>query len=286
MRQSRAQAAPTGPIRVKFWGVRGSIPSPGASTSRFGGNTPCVEMRCGQELLIFDLGSGVRELGESIVAAGPVRATIFVTHYHYDHVQGLPFFVPIFNPRNTFVIYGPTRGGHTVQEILSGQMVRPYFPVGDEVFRAQLEYRTASAGEHMRIGAVEITALELNHPGGNLAYRVEYQGHSVVYATDVEHGSDQDQPLADFARGADLFIVDAMYTDDEYAGRKGPPRTGWGHQTWRAAVEAADRAEVKRLVLFHHEPTRSDAAMEKMMRDVRHLRPEAVAASETLELWA
>ncbi|HEX4620493.1 MAG TPA: MBL fold metallo-hydrolase [Myxococcaceae bacterium] len=266
--------------------MRGSIPAPGASTARYGGNTPCVEVRCGDELLIFDLGSGARPLGEAMVRDGTQRASIFVSHYHYDHVQGLPFFPPIFNPRNAFTIYGPTRGGHTVKEILSGQMVRPYFPVGDEVFRAQVEYRTINAGERVGVGAAEIHALELNHPGGNLAYRVEYEGHSLVYATDVEHGSEADIFLIRFARGADMFIVDAMYTDDEYAGRKGPPRNGWGHQTWKAAVSSANRAEVKKLVLFHHEPTRSDADLERMMREIRKLRPDAVAARESLELWA
>ena len=271
---------------MKFWGVRGSLPAPGAKTSRYGGNTPCVEIRCGEERMIFDIGSGVRELGEALNGQAPLRATIFVSHYHYDHVQGLPFFGPIFNPKNIFTIYGPTRGGHTVKEILSGQMVRPYFPVGDEVFRAQVEYRSLNAGEHISLGSAEVSALELNHPGGNLAYRIEFQGHSVVYATDVEHGSDGDRRLADFARGADLFIVDAMYTDDEYCGRAGPPRTGWGHQTWKAAVASADLAEVKRLVLFHHDPSRTDAALEKLMRDVKKLRPDAVAARESMELWA
>lgn len=265
---------------MKFWGVRGSIPAPGATTRRYGGNTPCVEVRCGQELLIFDLGSGARALGQTYPP--PLKAHIFLSHYHYDHLQGMPFFTPMFVPANEFVIHGPTRTGKTVQEILSGQMQQPYFPVTAEmVFRAKVEYRTFGAGEESKVGEAKVTAVELNHPGGNLGYRVDYKGHSVVYATDIEHGSvEVDERLARFAHETDLFIYDAMYTEDEYRGRVGAPKTGWGHSTWQASIQAADRAQAKTLVLFHHEPTRDDAGMEKMLREVKRFRPEAVAARE------
>lgn len=272
---------------MRFWGVRGSIPSPGPETSRFGGNTPCVEIRCGEQILIFDLGSGARNLGDHYGATGlPLDATIFVSHYHYDHLQGLPFFGPIFNPKNTLRIYGPLSGGKGVKDILSGQMVQPYFPVTAEmVFRASLEYRTVTPGEPIQLGDVKITTAELNHPGGTLGYRIEYRGRSVVYATDVEHGSELDARLDQFARGADLFICDAMYTEDEYHGRLGAPaKTGWGHSTFNAAAEAATRAKVKKLVLFHHDPTRDDAGMDKLLRQARKLRPEAVAARESMTL--
>lgn len=273
-------------FQVKFWGVRGSIPSPGASTSRFGGNTPCVEIRCGEEILIFDLGSGVRNLGEYYIATGlPLRASIFVSHYHYDHLQGLPFFGPIFNPANAFSIYGPQRDGKEVKDILSGQMVQPYFPVTAEmVFRAKLDFHTIEADQTIQIGEAKITTSELHHPGGNLGYRIDYRGKSVVYATDVEHGSKLDAALAKFAKGADLFICDAMYTEDEYLGVGGPPKTGWGHSTFNAAAKVANRAKVKQLVLFHHEPTRDDAGMDELVRLARKIRPEAVAASETMLL--
>jgi phosphoribosyl 1,2-cyclic phosphodiesterase len=260
--------------------VRGSIPAPGATTRRYGGNTPCVEVRCGGELLIFDLGSGVRPLGQTYPA--PLRAHIFLSHYHYDHLQGMPFFTPLFNPQNQFWLYGPTRNGKTVREILSGQMQQPYFPVTAEmVVRAQVAYQPFQAGQEVRVGDAAVTAVELNHPGGNLGYRVDYRGHSVVYATDIEHGSPEvDERLARFAHGTDLLIYDAMYTEDEYQGRVGPPKTGWGHSTWQASIQAADRAAAKTLVLFHHEPTRDDAGMERMLRQVKRQRPEAVAARE------
>jgi phosphoribosyl 1,2-cyclic phosphodiesterase len=272
------------PFEVRFWGVRGSIPSPGPQTKRYGGNTPCVELRCGDELLIFDLGSGARALGDALLAGmKPVRASIFISHYHYDHLQGLPFFGPIFVPTSAFTLYGSPRNGRTVKEILGGQMVQPYFPVtADGVFRAQLTYRDLSAGETLQVGPAQVRMLELNHPGGNLGYRVDCGGRSVVYATDVEHGSAMDTGLFEFARGADLLIYDSMYTEDEYHGRCGPARTGFGHSTWQAAVHAANAAEVKTLVLFHHDPGRDDASMDKLLRQVRKLRPEAIAAKESM----
>lgn len=272
------------PFQVRFWGVRGSIPSPGPDTRRYGGNTPCVEMRVGDELLIFDLGSGARALGDSLTAAGPVRGSIFVSHYHYDHLQGLPFFTPMFSGKNAFSVYGAPRNGQSVKDILCGQMTQPYFPVTAEmVFRAKLRYRDVHAGEVLRIGKAKVRTQELHHPGGNLGFRVECEGRSVVYATDVEHGEPAwDEEFHAFARGADFLIYDSMYTDDEYHGRVGPSRTGWGHSTWQAAVRAADAAEVKTLVLFHHDPGRDDASMERLLRAVRKHRPEAIAAQESM----
>ncbi len=274
------------PFHVRFWGVRGSIPAPGPHTRRYGGNTPCVEMRVGEELLVFDLGTGARVLGESLLAAGqPVRASVFLSHYHYDHLQGLPFFTPIFLPQNAFTFYGSPRNGQSVKEILSGQMTQPYFPVTAEgVFRARLEYHDLRAGEELTVGAARVKTLELNHPGGNLGYRVECEGRSVVYATDIEHGGEDDERFFAFAKGADLLIYDSMYTEDEYCGRQGPPRTGWGHSTWQAAVKAADASEAKTLVLFHHDPARDDAGMARLLRQVRKYRPEAIAAREDMLL--
>ncbi|MCP3137734.1 MBL fold metallo-hydrolase [Pyxidicoccus xibeiensis] len=272
------------PFEVRFWGVRGSIPAPGPQTKRYGGNTPCVEVRCGDELLIFDLGSGARALGDSLLSEkSPVRGSIFISHYHYDHLQGLPFFGPIFVPTSTLTLYGSPRNGQSLKQILGGQMVQPYFPVTAEgTFRAKLTYTDLTPSDTLQVGPAKVTMLELNHPGGNLGYRVDCEGRSVVYATDVEHGSTLDTGLFDFARGADLLIYDSMYTDDEYHGRIGPARTGWGHSTWQAAVRAADAADVKTLVLFHHDPGRDDASMDKLLRQVRKHRPEAIAAKESM----
>jgi phosphoribosyl 1,2-cyclic phosphodiesterase len=266
---------------VRFWGVRGSIPSPGESTSRYGGNTPCVEVRAGDQRLIFDLGSGLRALGDTY--RSPVAASLFVSHYHYDHLQGLPFFTPIFDPRNRFTIYGPSRKGQDVRQILSGQMQQPYFPVTAEmVFRAQVDYRTAAEGTRLQLGDdVVVTALELNHPGGNLGYRVDYDGRSLVYATDIEAGTDMDRKLERFARDTDVLIFDAMYTEAEYLGLDGlTKKTGWGHSTWQGAIDAAEKSAARKLVLFHHEPTRTDADLDRLLRTVKKQRPEAIAAKE------
>lgn len=237
-------------------------------------------MRAGDTRLIFDLGSGVRELGAS--ANGPMDAQIFLSHYHYDHLQGLPFFGPIFDPKSHFVVRGPTRSGRSVKDVISGQMQQPFFPVTAEmVFRAQLEYQPFEAGDRTRLGEATVTAIEANHPGGNLVYRVEYRGRTVVYATDHEHG-ERDAQLIDFARGADVLIYDAMYTDDEYLGRTGSPRAGWGHSTWQNGVRIAHEAKVSSLVLFHHDPTRTDDALDALVRQVRRSFKKTIAAREGL----
>lgn len=272
-----------GGLSVRFWGVRGSVPSPGPDTAKYGGNTPCIEVRMGAELTIFDVGTGVRALGDA--ANGPLTGTIFISHYHYDHLQGLPFFNPMFDPRSRFTIRGPTREGRTVQTIIERQMQQPFFPVtADVVFRAQLDYEPFAAGDRVSVGNGVVTALETNHPGGNLAYRVDVGDKAFVYATDTEHGTARDDALIEFARGADVLVYDAMYTDDEYAGVYGNPKAGWGHSTWQTAVKVADEAEASTLVLFHHEPTRTDASLDALMKQVRKARKQTVAAREGLRL--
>jgi phosphoribosyl 1,2-cyclic phosphodiesterase len=270
-------------LSVKFWGVRGSIPSPGPETSRYGGNTPCVEMRAGDELMIFDLGTGARQLGAA--SSAPFHANIFISHYHYDHLQGLPFFGPIFDPRCHFTVRGPTRNGRTVKEVIAGQMQQPFFPVTAEmVFRAQLDYQPFTAGDRLRLGGAMVSAIEANHPGGSLAYRVDFKGRSVVYATDTEHGTERDLQLEEFSRGADLLIYDAMYTEDEYLGRTGSPKVGWGHSTWQHGVKLAEAAKVGSLCLFHHEPIRTDDALDALLRTVRKQRKATIAAREGMTI--
>lgn len=258
-----------GPLVVRFWGVRGSIPSPGKRTTGVGGNTSCVEVRAGDQILVFDMGTGLRSLGEALVqekAGGPIEATIFVSHYHWDHIQGLPFFGPGFAPRNRFSLYGPSRNGEGIREVLSRQMVAPYFPVPLEALRAKLTFKQIRSGGKVKLGAATVTARELFHPGGVFSYRVDLGRKSVVYATDFEHGTAADADLVEFARGADCLIIDAQYTPDEYAGKNGLSRVGWGHSTWREAAAFAEAAGVKTLALFHHDPTRSDAGVGELAR--------------------
>lgn len=257
--------------------MRGSLPAPGGTTQRFGGNTPCLELRCGSQTLIFDFGTGARALGDRMMREqGPQEAAVFLSHYHYDHLQGVPFFTPFFVPGRRFRIFGAKREGLTPREAIAGQMVPPYFPIGIDMLRAELEFQEVrEGGRAIRIGDARVRAFELNHPGGSLSFRVDYRGRSLVYATDSEYGSTRDAPFARFARDADLLIYDAMYTDEEYARRK-----GWGHSPWTAAVKAAEAARAKTLVLFHHDPAHDDKEMDRILRKARAMRPGTIAARE------
>lgn len=269
-----------GGIAVRFWGTRGSLPSPGAQTVRYGGNTSCVEIRAGGQLLIFDAGSGLRELGNTLVPQMPITAHLFLSHYHWDHIMGLPFFGPLFVPGNVLHLYGETKGGQDVGRILSGQMVSPYFPVTmDTEARATLEPHPLAPGGSVRLGDVTVSAGRLHHPDDALAYRVDHAGRSVVYATDIEHHPASDPALVEFASGADALIFDATYTDAEYAGH-----VGWGHSTWRAGVEIAGRAGVGQLIIFHHLPERTDAEVAAIERAARRTFSGAIAAREGMEL--
>ena len=236
-----------------------------------------MEVCAGSCRIIVDAGSGIRALGQRLRdAGGRVEADILLSHYHYDHLQGLPFFAPLAEPGNRFVFHGPRRESRSVQDVLEGQMVPPYFPVTlDEVARAQLEFRSIQPGEPFSIGPVQITSAELEHPGGNLGYRFEYGGRSLVYASDVEHTDTPAEALVELARGADVLLHDAMYTADEYEERR-----GWGHSTWGGALATAEAARVKKLVLFHHDPERDDRALDGLLRLVRRSFPETIAATE------
>jgi phosphoribosyl 1,2-cyclic phosphodiesterase len=238
-------------------------------------------VRAGGRRIILDAGSGLRALGERLRdAGGPVEADFFFSHYHYDHLQGLPFFAPLAEPGNRFVFHGPRREGRSVQDVLEGQMVPPYFPVTlDELARAEIEFRSIEPGGEFGIGPVQITTTELDHPGGNLGYRLEYRGRILVYATDVEHTDRPAESLVDLARGADLLLHDAMYIDSEYEQRR-----GWGHSTWSGALATAEAAKVKTLVLFHHDPERDDRALEAVLKKVQKRFPSTIAAREGLTI--
>lgn len=253
----------TNPFTLRFWGTRGSLPAPRSTTNKYGGNTPCLEIRVEDRILIFDAGSGIRPLGMRLLKEpGPIQASIFFTHYHWDHIHGFPFFAPAYAPGNQFVIHGEPRGTRNVKDILSGQMAMPYFPVPLDEMRARFSFRDVGPGSSQRIGPARVRIEALNHPGRAQSYRVEYAGKAIVYASDTEHGAKLDERLVRHAQGADILVYDATYTPREYRNGK----QTWGHSTWEEGVKVARAAGVRKLLLFHHEPSRDDRALEAIER--------------------
>ncbi len=271
-------------LSIRFWGVRGSIASPGERTREVGGNTSCVEIDAGGRTLILDAGTGIRGLGDALVARGVREVTLVLSHLHWDHIQGLPFFTPAWLPGARVDIVGARNTSSpevSLREALALQMQAPHFPVSLDAMGSALGFREVQSGDRVQLeGGVALRVQRLDHPGGVLGVRIEYGGHSVVYATDTEHHACPAPALVDLARDADVLIYDAMYTDDEYEGRKGPSRVGWGHSTWQAGVAVAEAAGVGRLVLFHHDPSRSDRDVEALEHAASAARPGTVAARE------
>ena len=276
----------TNNFSIHFWGVRGSIPTPGISTVRYGGNTPCVEMRCNGKRLIFDGGTGLRVLGQYLLQEMPLEAHLFFTHSHWDHIQGFPFFAPAYIPGNCFKICGKTApNGQTIRDLLEEQMLHPNFPVPLRVMGAKLQFFDVQVPDVIAIGNdVYVETGNLNHPGEATGYRVCWGDRSAVYATDTEHFADGiDQELVHLARNADVLIIDCTYTDAEYWSPTAP-KIGWGHSTWQEAVKVAESAGVKTLVLFHHDPLHSDDQLDEIARQAQARFAGAVVAREGMEL--
>ncbi len=264
---------------LKFWGTRGSIPAPGFSTRRYGGNTACVELRIDGKRFICDGGTGLRDLGTALLkehAHEPITANMFFSHFHWDHIQGFPFFMPIYSSGNTFRIYGTSPGDHRQYDLLSGQMQSDYFPVTFSELHAHIE--PDDLGENGRsIDGVHITTLPQPHPGKSWAFSFEKDGLRAVYATDSELDLcilNREEAKADpfvmrrlpadlvnFVHGADLLIADAQYTDEEYAAK-----VGWGHPRCTTVIDFAIQAEVRQLALFHHDPMQTDDDIERKVQ--------------------
>jgi phosphoribosyl 1,2-cyclic phosphodiesterase/DNA-binding response OmpR family regulator len=278
-------------MRVRFWGTRGSIAKPGASTIRYGGNTSCVEVRSAAgTLVVLDCGTGAHDLGRSLMAGArqPLRGHMLITHTHWDHIQGLPFFAPLFVPGNEWDIYAPRGLAQSLRETLAGQMQYTYFPLTLEQLGATVRYHDLVEGA-FRIGEIEVRAQYLNHPALTLGYRLEAGGACLVYATDHEPYSSplasgcgeisgRDLHHAEFLAGADLLIHDAQYTAQEY-----PDKAGWGHSGYDYVLALARRAGVKRLALTHHDPSRDDDALDRI---VETLRTGEADRTEPLEVFA
>lgn len=281
-------------LAVRFWGTRGSIPTPGEKTCRYGGNTACVEIRLGETLIVCDGGSGMRELGADLMKRGkPVRAHLLFSHTHWDHIQGFPFFVPAYVPGNEFFLYDSVETVGRFHGLLTGQMKAEYFPVQFEMLKATFRPMVIEGGE-VRIDDLIVRTFKQHHPGGSLGYSFTAvdSGVKVVYATDNEvdqlllgekrktRTGPRPVPgdLLDFIRGADLLIADGQFTDEEY-----DSRVGWGHPSVLTVLDMAVQAGVKRLALFHHDPGRTDEQLDGL---VEQCRARAKAWGSEIEVFA
>jgi phosphoribosyl 1,2-cyclic phosphodiesterase len=261
-------------LTATFWGVRGTLPVPGANSLRYGGNTSCVTIQCGNApMMIFDAGSGIKALSDHMMGLGQrITAKIFISHPHWDHINALPFFVPMYVPGNEFEILGARHGDTSMRELMSAQMDGIYFPITIREFGARVFFRDLSE-ETVTFDDVTVKTMLLSHPGNCLGYRIEYQGKSICYITDNEmfnpgepgHNPGYIQRLADFCRNTDALITDTTYTDAEY-----PSKAGWGHSSVGQVAELAARAEVDSLYLFHHDPDQSDDDIDAKLEEMRN----------------
>jgi phosphoribosyl 1,2-cyclic phosphodiesterase len=296
-------------MKLKFWGTRGSIPTPGDGTVRYGGNTPCVEVRLpGNDLLIFDAGTGIRGLGDALMAAGEsVKAYLAISHPHWDHLQGFPFFKPAFISGNDLTIIGAQTRYLTLRQMIAYQMDKVYFPIQLNELKAKIQFQPIRE-ETISVFNATLSAIYVNHPAFALGYRLTAGGHSLVYISDnepfdrelaksvknldkivvqryMEEKGDPNQRIFDFARGADVLIHDSTYTPEEYVNH-----VGWGHSHYLFSLKVADEARVKKLVLFHHDQTHTDDKVDEILQkcqkeiSTRNYDFECVAAAEGMEL--
>lgn len=268
-------------LSIRFWGVRGSIPSPGPDTVVVGGNTSCIEVRAGGSRIVLDAGSGLRALGDALLASGEHRdTTILLSHVHWDHVMGIPFFAPLYIP-GTRIRFASGSHGAPLRDLLRRQMSAPMFPVDLDRVGAEITCTELADGQRATFGDLTVETARLNHPDPVYAYRLEHAGRSVVFATDTEHFACVDPTLKKLAAGADILIYDSQYTPEEY-----PSKVGWGHSTWLAGAELARAAGVPQLVLFHHDPNRTDDVLAEIEAKAADELPGTVAAREGMVLRA
>ncbi len=271
-------------MQIRFWGVRGSTPTPDRGFLRYGGNTPCVEVRTGEgNLFIIDCGTGIRRLGASWMEEfkrRPIQARVFISHYHWDHIQGIPFFSPLYSERNRILFHGFPLKGNSVRAAIEGQMADPYFPVEMGVMNAQRHFIDMEEECSAHFDDLTVTSLKLNHPQGCLGFRLECGGKVFTYASDNEPGDRQgDKNVRRLAENADVFLYDAQFLPREMKIRK-----GWGHSTWQEGVSIAKEVGAKKLVLFHHDPDRTDQDIDVIVRAARRRFKSTVAAREGLTI--
>lgn len=271
-------------FKIKFWGVRGSIACPSAKYVSYGGNTSCVEASLGGQRIIFDCGTGLRNLGHYFIRKNAKRAHILLSHTHWDHINGFPFFTPAFRSNCSFTIMA----GHLydkdvgVRDVMAGQMTQPMFPVPIDAMEAKLDFENFTAGDSFNLARdVKITTCRLNHPDNATGYRIDYQGAALCYVTDTEHVVGKpDENILGLIEGADLVIYDSTYTDTEFERKH-----GWGHSTWQEGIRLCQAANVKRLAIFHHDPDHEDGFMEQLEAEAQFAWNGAFAARENMRIY-
>lgn len=268
-------------MELKFWGVRGSIPTPSPENLGFGGNTTCLELRLGNGgVVVIDGGTGARKLGLDLLgrsAGASLNLDILMTHFHWDHIQGIPFFAPLYSPAN-HIRFHTSRAASDVKNILEGQMTHPYFPVAFDLLAAKRDFHSLpeSAPESLCEGKLNVHSFPLNHPQGATGYRLESGGAVIVHACDHEHGDARlDRIIREHSEGADVLVYDAQFTPEEY-----PAKKGWGHSTWLEGVKVARDAGVKQLVLAHHDPSHTDEFMREVLETARQHFDQVLIARE------
>lgn len=269
-------------FQVRFWGVRGSIACSSRDVLKYGGNTSSLEVRCGRRLLLLDAGTGIRYLGRDLQRRGVREADILLTHTHFDHVCGLPFFEPFFDAGNRYRIWaGHLLPAMTIERALVELMMAPLFPVPPSIFAAEVSFKDFRAGDRLALGdGIDVQTGHLNHPNKATGYRINYRGKSLCYLTDTEHVTGElDENILKLIKGADIVIYDSNYTDEEY-----PNHVGWGHSTWQQGVRLCDAAGVRTFVAFHHDPWHDDAFLDKVADELEAMRPGSVMAREGLVL--
>ncbi|MBI5213922.1 MAG: MBL fold metallo-hydrolase [Nitrospirae bacterium] len=293
-------------MKIKFWGVRGSIPSPGPRTIRYGGNTTCITVETDDEhLIVLDAGTGIHGLAQTLLKRLPVTCSVFISHTHWDHIQGLPFFIPFFIPKNKIHIYGAFDPVYerSIKDILGRQMEYCYFPVREAELKADIEYTTLRERQTVEMGSAKVTNILMNHPVLNFGYKIECNGKTVFFTGDTEplcniydpiHDyyedyesliADKNTILLDFIRGVDVLIADSAYTTQEF-----PMKKGWGHGTFDSCIDMAKKAEAKSLYFTHHEPLRSDDDLDAVYRQLQEQystvsgMPQYAVAYEGLEI--
>jgi len=267
------------PMRVRFWGVRGSIACPGPSTIRYGGNTPCIEVRCGEHVLVFDAGTGLRPLGLELIKDKSIsQVDIFITHCHLDHVVGLPFFAPLFRKGYRVRVWaGNLLPANSIERVMRMLMSSPLFPIQIEIFKAAIEFHDFKSGDVLRPHEnVVLRTAPLDHPDGSNGYRLEHGERTFALVSDTEGFPGKcDNDLLSLADHADLAVYDATYTEDEIVSR-----IGWGHSTWLRGIRLAEKANVKHLCLFHHDPSHDDDFMDALAAEADDVRAGTVTARE------